>query len=690
MLPHPGDSDLAQFMEPVARAIFGDPNRQLSTKTELRFGSHGSMKIDLAKGTAYSHEEKTGGGVLWLIEREKKLTGSAAFEFLREIGCDIPRLNGHDVRAEPGRVVASYDYTDEMDRLLFQVARFEPKTFKQRRPDPMSSGGWNYIVRGVRQVPYRLPQLIEAISNDRPVFIVEGEKDADNLAKWNIAATCNAGGAGKWPEGLTPFFRDADVIIIPDNDPQANNPETGALRWYPPDHAEFANEPVHPGQDHGELVARRLAGVARRLRILNLPNLPLKGDVSDWIAMGGTAEAFHALVTEAPPWSKRVPKIASRFGGLRWEDIGLATSPKYEWIVEDIIPKGEITLAFGDSGTGKSFAIFDMSLAIARGLSFYGKNVERGLVVYVAAEGGKGFSKRKKAYVVHHGLDDAVVPFYLMTRRPDFFSSDADCDALIAEIKALVPTYDLPLVMIVLDTVSAITPGMNENASGDVSRFRLRLQRVLDAFGVATVPIHHTPKGGSTPRGHGSFTGDFETTIQFQITEMKSKDGLPVHRGIGQKQRESKKGLAWEFTLPVTEVGLNKWGNPETSCVAVPFIGQQIGHGAGFHATPNELLFLNCLFEVLVDKSQPAPADLPISITRAADLGEVRSLMRQRMISGEDDEAKADNRFRSAFKRAADALRAGGVIGYRKPLAWYSGKPVRGLTAFVTPVEVEL
>lgn len=382
------------------------------------------------------------------------------------------------------------------------------------------------------------------------------------------------------------------------------------------------------------------------------------------------------------------PPFVSRFGGMRWEEIGEGTNLRYEWIIEDILPKGEITLGFGDSGTGKSFCFFDMGLSIARGQPFYGKNVEPGLVVYVAAEAGKGFSKRKIAYVLHHKLGDVQVPFYLMTRRPDFFSSDVDCDALIVEIRMVMRAYTVPLVMIVLDTLSALTPGMNENASQDVSRVRQRLQRLLDAFGVAIAVVHHKPKGGSTPRGHGSLTGDFETTIEFETTEMKSRDGLPVHRAIGRKQREGKKGLAWEFTLPVFDVGLNKWGNPETSCVAVPFIGQQIGHAAGFHATANELLFLNCLFEALAERGQLAPADLPASITRAVDLGDVRGLMKARAISGEDDETKADNRFRAAFKRAADALRAGAVIGYRKPLVWYTGKAVRGLTATVLPVEV--
>jgi len=647
-----GESDLARFIEPVARALLGDPNPHLSKNGELRFGRNGSMSIDLEKGTAYSHEEETGGGVLWLIEREKKLHGKAAFEFLHEIGCDV-----ETEPPKPRRIVATYDYVDESGKLLFHVCRFEPKTFAQRAPD----GSWK--VRGIRQVPYRLPEIVEAIAEGKTVFIVEGEKDADNLARWNVQATCNSGGAGKWRTEFAELFRGADVVVVPDND--------------------------RAGRDHAQMVCASLADIAARVRYLALPGLREKGDVSDWIGAGGTVEEFHAQVERAPIWA---PSVESKFGGMRWEDIGVTVAGNsYSWAVEDIIPMGEITLAFGDSGTGKSFNAFDLSMCIARDIKFSGRNVEPGLVVYVAAEAGKGFGKRKIAYSMHHGLaGDDPLPFYLMTKRPDFFGSETDVDNLIAEITELKKAYRQKLVLITLDTLSALAPGMNENASQDVSRVRAKLIRVSESFPeAAIILVHHKPKGGSTPRGHGSLTADFETTIEFETTGLKSKEGLPVHRATVRKQREGKSGVSWEFTLPVVRVGQNKWGNDETSCVVIPHDGQRSTAVTGFRANKTELAFLEALFEAINEKSVAPPHGLPASITRAAHLAEVRDKMRERFIASEEDSTKADSRFRQAFKRAGDALKAGKVIGYRRELLWYTGKPVHGLTATLTTVEVE-
>jgi putative DNA primase/helicase len=92
------------------------------------------------------------------------------------------------------RIVGTYDYSDEAGELIFQVVRYEPKDFRQRRPSP--GGGWDWSVKGVRVVPYHLPELLAEPA--RPVFVVEGEKDVDILARTKVLATCNAGGAGKW------------------------------------------------------------------------------------------------------------------------------------------------------------------------------------------------------------------------------------------------------------------------------------------------------------------------------------------------------------------------------------------------------------------------------------------------------------------------------------------------------------
>ena len=118
---------------------------------------------------------------------------------------------------------------------------------------------------------------MEALALERRVFIVEGEKDVESLARLGIVATCNPGGAGKWRDAYADQLAGAEVVVLPDHD--------------------------KAGRDHAEAVARSLAGKAARIRLLELPGLPDKGDVSDWFAQGGTVEAFNNLVEAAPEWT---------------------------------------------------------------------------------------------------------------------------------------------------------------------------------------------------------------------------------------------------------------------------------------------------------------------------------------------------------------------------------------------------
>src|SRR5688572_14637741 len=80
-------------------------------------------------------------------------------------------------RVENPRIVATYDYTDEHGNLLYQIVRYQPKDFKQRRPD--GCGGWIWR-KGGRQVLYRLPEVLEAPI----VFVVEGEQDVETLRQY--------------------------------------------------------------------------------------------------------------------------------------------------------------------------------------------------------------------------------------------------------------------------------------------------------------------------------------------------------------------------------------------------------------------------------------------------------------------------------------------------------------------------
>lgn len=182
------------------------------------------------------------------------------------------RLNdGQD--KQKSKITAVYDYKAQDGTLIYQVLRKEPKAFIQRRPD--NKGGWMYDLQGVEPIPYRLPKITKAISNGESVLIVEGEKDADKLAAMGFASTCNSGGAGKWTEVHSQYLPpNTEVVIIPDND--------------------------DPGHKHAETIAAQLIKRGCRVKVINLPGISIKGDVSDWLNAGRCKNDLLRQIESAP------------------------------------------------------------------------------------------------------------------------------------------------------------------------------------------------------------------------------------------------------------------------------------------------------------------------------------------------------------------------------------------------------
>lgn len=320
-MEHAGDTQYAILMRPVAYKLLGEPTSKAHGGLELRYGSRGSLSIDLRKGAYFDHEVGQGGGVLDLVVRENGGDRRDAIKWLtdnrmmvapatkgnglvnetpngrRDHDRSDAKLNGN--AKSPRRIVDTYDYLDEGGQPLRQIVRYEPKEFRQRRPD--GRGGWTWNVDGVKQVPYRLPGISKAIASGNLVFVVEGEKDADALWEIGIPATCNAGGAGKWSPELNPYFRNADVVVLPDHDPQSKHPKTGKPQFRPD------GRPVVAGWDHAQEIAHHLYGIAAVVRVLLLPDLRPKGDVSDWLAAGGTIDRLHELASKAEPWQRLQP-----------------------------------------------------------------------------------------------------------------------------------------------------------------------------------------------------------------------------------------------------------------------------------------------------------------------------------------------------------------------------------------------
>lgn len=178
------------------------------------------------------------------------------------------------------KIVATYDYVDENGALIFQVVRYEPKSFAQRRPD--GKGGWLYNLDGVQRVLYRLPDVLKAKERGETIFITEGEKDTESLRALGLTATTNPHGANKWRDEYSETLRGAHVVIIPDKD--------------------------EPGRRHAEQIAKSLYGKAASVKIAELPGAGK--DVSDWLAAGYTREDLESLVAEAPEFEPEEPEPA--------------------------------------------------------------------------------------------------------------------------------------------------------------------------------------------------------------------------------------------------------------------------------------------------------------------------------------------------------------------------------------------
>lgn len=200
-----------------------------------------------------------------------------------------------------GKLTSVYDYTDKDGQKLFEVCRFEKldkdgkkeKTFRQRRYLPEDTSAKHGYVWSVpddmrNHSLYRLPEVVNAMQKGQPVYVVEGEKDADTMARLGYAATTNPGGAGKWHAGHTSMLAGADVVVLYDYDVAKN---------------KFA------GQKHAWAVAKAMKETAKNVRMPNIkdacPDMPPKGDVTDFFQILGDKQGkalFDELVCNCPPF----------------------------------------------------------------------------------------------------------------------------------------------------------------------------------------------------------------------------------------------------------------------------------------------------------------------------------------------------------------------------------------------------
>jgi len=315
-----------------------------ATMTLCPFHEDRNPSMSVTDDVWHCHACGIGGSVIDYVMRRDGISAGDAMRLLggkddfstlttasptkRPLAANTTQQNGN------AREVAAYDYRDESGKTLYQVVRYEPKTFRQRA---IKDGKPVYSMDGVRMVLYRLPEVAKSDF----VWIVEGEKDADALAERKLCGTCNAGGAKKWLPQYNESVRGKDIIICGHND--------------------------HPGQKPGGKVKKETANFVRTARVIKVPS-EFK-DVSDFLAtipdktdaamrLVALAEAADELIRGqvVPVYSmeemERDYRESVRVSLTSALDLS-AWIPAFRGKVRPMVP-GEVLAVLCDTGVGKT------------------------------------------------------------------------------------------------------------------------------------------------------------------------------------------------------------------------------------------------------------------------------------------------------------------------------------------------
>jgi hypothetical protein len=479
----------------------------------LRFGNRGSREVHLGKGTWFDFETNEGGGCVDLVRMNEGATIASNIPEILERKFGIQRQAQQSL--QPARFMSAvYDYIDDQGEVRYQVRRFEPKTFRQCRPD--GKGGWLFNMDGVEALPYNLHHIIT--NPDAPIFIVEGEKAAQRLTKLGLVATTSHGGAKKWQPVLNQYFAGRNVVVLADND--------------------------DAGREHADIVIGNLFGVAGRVKRVELDGLPAKGDVVDWLDSGKGLEDLTAavkaavVVAEAPVVEVEAEDYNNDNNDGDYFDFVdedyLMNMPPIEWAVgegdDGLITAHGLSMIYGPPGSGKSFISLDMALCQAHGIEWQGIETKQGDVLYIAGEGVGGLGKRVKAWKSTHGLGTSghfhMLPLAVNMR------DQAEVEKLIRSIDRL----DRKWTAVYIDTLARAMLGADENSSTESGLVISAADAIRNHVQCAVVFVHHSGKAAERgARGSSAILGAVDTSVVVSKDESyitmrveKQKDAEPM------------------------------------------------------------------------------------------------------------------------------------------------------------------
>jgi RecA-family ATPase len=471
-----------------------------------------------------------------------------------------------NVLAAPRKLVCNYDYTNLNGKLVYQVRRFEPKKFTQRRPD--GRGGWitTKVFEGISRVLYRWPELAAELAAypEAPIFCTEGEKDCDNVRALDLFATCVAGSV--WTPEIAAVLKDRDVIFLEDND--------------------------EAGRENAAKAGLALHSIAKSVRVASFPDLPEKGDVSDWIRLDPekhNAEALVAHCRNAPLFDPNAATPSPILEPLPFIDMSTwrvnEDVPPREWGVLDLFPRRNVALLSGEGAVGKTLLQLQLGVAHALGRDWIGTLPEPGPFLYFGAEDETDEIHRRLADILkYYGADfpDLRGNIHLLTfAGEDAVLGHADHTGLVKPTplfeRLLKAAIEIKPILIGIDTAADVFAG-NENDRGQVRQFIGLLRKLaMQANAYIIVNSHPSLTGISTKTGLSGSTGwhnsvrarayltaaktdgDEEPDPNLRLLEFRKSNYGPIAKSIA---------LRWErgVYVPVGGIGsLDKMAKEHTA-----------------------------------------------------------------------------------------------------------------------------
>jgi hypothetical protein len=562
-----------------------------------------------------------------------------------------------------------WHYVDEDGTSLFIKQRFKTndakgKTYKLLRVMP--DGSRVGKLGDCRIVPYRLPELRQAIQDGRVIYLCEGEKAADALSSLGVVATTAHTGAGGWNDDLNQYFIGANVVIVPDND---------SAGW------SYAHKVVESFISNKNI---------RSVRVLELPVKELKEDAFEWVhKYDGTRSELAQLAKASPvinsvlqvlppqqfmdatlkthaspPETESAQELSvkepkpSKLLVESWDSI---QDEPVEWLVDSIIPKKAFVALYAPPASYKSFIALDLAEAIATGRDWMGHRIpKKGAVLYICGEGHGGMGARVKACKIQNQSPEGA-NLYIIRAQLNLRSSPEDFAELINAITDLVAQIEEPLEIIMLDTLMRMSGGgFNENSSEDMGAFITQAGKLQELFNCALLVIHHSGKDVTKGlRGHSSLLGavDTELEIQRQDSVINSGDSSVIGNAIltVSKQKDGADSIQIGIEVINVEIGSSGLGFETITSLAIRQ-NQDIASGSpkgsknNLGSGGNQRLEMDSLMKVI--KAKAAYREVDGTTRYGVSLDDWRAEFWSMKGCTEDDKAA----FKKAWMRARERL----------------------------------